>query len=107
MEQIVRIFTMSVVTIFVVRQAIEIGFKYLLFKKKLISMTQEQYNEILKIMDKYNKEIELVVFYELNEIPVLAFFGVDYIELTDKIYESKQQFIERNNYTEIETSPKM
>ncbi len=33
MEQIVRIFTMSVVTIFVVRQAIEIGFKYLLFKK--------------------------------------------------------------------------
>lgn len=80
---------------------------YLLFKKKLISMTQEQYNEILKIMDKYNKEIELVVFYELNEIPVLAFFGEDYIELTDKIYESKQQFIERNNYTEIETSPKM
>ena len=80
---------------------------YKIFKTQDVKMTQEQYKDILKIMKDNNDEIEIVVFYELNKIPLLAFYGEDYIELTDKIYESKENYISRNKYIEIETTPQM
>lgn len=80
---------------------------YKIFKMQDVKMTQEQYKDILKMMQENNNEIEIVVFYELNKIPVLAFYGEDYIELTDKIFESKENYISRNKYTEIETTPQM
>ena len=80
---------------------------YIIFKMQDVKMTQEQYKDILKMMQENNNEIEIVVFYELNKIPVLAFYGEDYIELTDKIFESKENYISRNKYTEIETTPQM
>ena len=64
--------------------------------------------KVISMVEKDDSnEIEIVVFYELNKIPVLAFYGEDYIELTDKIFESKENYISRNKYTEIETTPQM
>ena len=79
---------------------------YQIFLFQAVKMTQDQYSKIAKMMKENAGEVE-IVFYELNKIPTLAFFGEDYIELTDKIYASQDRYLKLNNYKKLETTPEI
>lgn len=80
---------------------------YHIFLFQAVKMSQEQYTKIAKIMKENGDQIEIVVFYELNRIPTLVFFGEDYIELTDKIFLAEENYIKSNNYKKLETTPQI
>lgn len=76
----------------------------LLYENKIIKIKESQYNEIAKAFNKdEDYSFYIVVFYELNMIPVLFYWSDDYMEVITTIEESEESYLKKSNFLKKET----
>lgn len=77
-----------------------------LYEDKIIKVENGQYNEIAKAFDKKEPySFFIVVFYELNIVPVLFYWSDDYMEIITSIEEKEETYLKKNKYLRKEIKP--